>query len=133
MRRPETIEWGMPISESDFEILRKGFKPRWMEDRWAVRPTFLRESNAYSIRWTRSWTGDPHYELIIARNLSSRKGPMIRAMVYESFTQSDINITADMAKQEVICLSRNMLGCDIKAFGEIDEDKVFYYPLVSVE
>ncbi|KAF1827952.1 uncharacterized protein K489DRAFT_376111 [Dissoconium aciculare CBS 342.82] len=129
MRRPETIQWDLPISASDFEILKKGCKPRSMDDRWSVRPTYLRESHAYSISWTRSWTGDPHYTLIIVRNLSSRKGPVIESMIYESFTQSDIDITAEMAKQEVICLSRNMLGCEIKAFPEIDEDQVFSYPL----
>jgi hypothetical protein len=58
---------------------------------------------------------------------------MIKAMIYESFTQSDINITADMAKQEVICLSRLMLRCDIKSFPEIDDDKVFHYPLLPVK
>jgi hypothetical protein len=133
MRRPEKIEWDLPISESDFEKLKKGFKPTCMEDHWAVQPTYLRESNAYSICWTRSWTGDPHYVLIIARNLSSAKGPTIQAMIYESFTQSDINITAEMAKQEVICLSRGLLRCGINAFPEIDRKKVFHYPKVPVE
>jgi hypothetical protein len=50
-------------------------------------------------------------------------------MVFESLTRADNKITAEMAKQEVICLSRNVLGCKIAAFPPIDGDKVFVYPL----
>jgi hypothetical protein len=131
MRRPETVQWNLPISDADFAILKKGLRPQSMDDKWSVHPTYLRESNAYSVSWARSWTGYPHYTLIIARNVSSSKGPLIESMVFESFTRADIEITAEMAKQEVICLSRNVLECEIAAFPPIDDNKVFVYPLSS--
>jgi hypothetical protein len=129
MRRPQTVQWDLPISDADFTILKKGLRPESMDDKWSVHPTYLQESNAYSVSWARSWTGYPHYTLIIARNISSSKGPVIESMVFESLTRADNKITAEMAKQEVICLSRNVLGCKIAAFPPIDGDKVFVYPL----
>jgi hypothetical protein len=129
MRQPLTAQWNLPISSADFEILKTGFQSQSMDDKWNAIPTFLRESNAYSVVWSRSWTGDFHYILIIKETLPGTAGPGIESMIYESYTTSDIRITAEMAKEEVICLARGWLECEIKKFPEIDYNRVFSYPL----
>jgi hypothetical protein len=129
MREPQTIEWNLPISVSDFNILKTGFRSGNFDDKWAIDSSHLHESDAYSVAWSRSWTGHPHYILIIKENLSGTAGPGIESMIYESFTQADIRITAHMAKEEVICLARINFGCKFKEYPEVDMDKVFVYPL----
>jgi hypothetical protein len=53
MNSPETIEWGLPISQSDFKKFVKGFNSEQMEDRWRILPT-PKENNTYCIEFRRS-------------------------------------------------------------------------------
>jgi hypothetical protein len=121
MQRPRTVHWNLPISESDYNLLKIGFTPRSMDDYWEMKPVYLEESSAYSLRFLRTWTGISHYVLII-----KDQGPVIDSMVYESLTQGGNEITEDTAKKEVIALARGGLKCEIEAFPSLDGEVLFF-------
>jgi hypothetical protein len=59
MRRPETVHWDLHINKTDYNLLKTGFTPQSMDDRWEMKPAYLEESSAYSLCFARSWTGIP--------------------------------------------------------------------------
>jgi hypothetical protein len=121
MRRPKTVQWDLPISKSDYNLLKTGFIPQSIDDRWEMKPTYLEESSAYSLRFARSWTGISHYVLIV-----KDQGPVIDSMIYESLTEDGNEIAKDTAKKEVIALARDWLNCEIGAFPSLDGESLFF-------
>jgi hypothetical protein len=121
MRRPKTVHWDLPISKTDYNLLKTGFTPHTMDDRWEMTPDYLEESSAYSLRFARSWTGIPHYVLIVRD-----QGPIIDSMVYESLTEGGNEITENTAKKEVIALARDWLKCEIGAFPSLEGESLFF-------
>jgi hypothetical protein len=121
MRRPKKVQWDLPISKSDYNLLKTGFTPQSSDDRWEMKPAYLEESSTYSVCFARTWTGIPHYILIL-----KDQGPVIDSMIYESQTEGGNEITEDTAKKEVIALSRDWLKCKIGAFPSLDGESLFF-------
>ncbi|KAF1826753.1 uncharacterized protein K489DRAFT_313489 [Dissoconium aciculare CBS 342.82] len=118
MRSPRTIQWRIPISNSDFQRLIQGFSPSCMEERWVIESEYLDEGNAHRVRFMRSWTRNPYHELFIKEG---EKGYAIESLVYESVDESDQEITEDEAKELVISLARGWLECGIEVLPKEDE------------
>lgn len=121
MRRPITIHWDLPISESDYNLFKTGFTPQSMEDRWVIESAHVEGISAYSVCFARSWTGNPYHVLIV-----KGQGPVIDSLIYESLTEGGDEITEETAKEHVIALARGWLECEIAAFPRIDNDPPFY-------
>jgi hypothetical protein len=119
MNSPETIEWGLPISQSDFKKFVKGFNSGQMEDRWRILPT-PKENNTYCIEFRRSWTGDLYYTLEVAADHPDSKGPVIKTITWKSQTEGGVRLTHGMAKDAVIHISRAYMRSRLKEYPEID-------------
>jgi hypothetical protein len=132
MFQPAEVQLNLPISLTDFEKFKAGFKPTQPEDGWVIIPTYLKEKDAWSVNWERMAFDHSHYVFVILPASADGKGPLIESLIYESRTAARINISEDMAIKEAIFRARYDLECDIEAFPNIDFDEVFQYTMDMV-
>lgn len=123
MQKPATAPWSLSISNSDFQKLTAGFKPRDMDDRWRVVVSPADENGTISVHFSRSWTGIPHYILFIKPSDGDGGGAIIDAITWEQ-NKGGIYISEEMAKMTVVTISRSFLECDYDLLPEYDTDKL---------
>ncbi|KAF1822593.1 uncharacterized protein K489DRAFT_370245 [Dissoconium aciculare CBS 342.82] len=127
MFRPTEVPSNPPISLTDFEKFKAGFKPTQPEDGWEINSTYLKEKDAWSVNWARMAFGHSHYVFVILPASAHGKGLSIESLIYESRTAARINITEEMAIKEAIFRARYDLGFEIEAHPNISFDEVFQY------
>ncbi|OJJ07576.1 hypothetical protein ASPVEDRAFT_155399 [Aspergillus versicolor CBS 583.65] len=123
MQKPATAPWGLSISNSDFQKLTAGYKPRGMDDRWRVAVSPPDQNGTISVHFARSWTGIPHYVLFIKPIDGDSSDAIIDAITWEQ-NKGGIYISEEMAKMTVVTISRSFLECDYDLLPEYDTDKL---------
>lgn len=126
MELPATAQWGLTISDADFEKLKTGFEPQDMDDKWNVSASELDQSGNISIHISRSWTQKDFYVLVVKPSDGVR-GVKVEAITWEQ-DKGGIYISEDQAKKEAVLLCRSILGCGIDALPEYDPSIFWNHP-----
>ena len=130
MEEPATASWDLSISDTDLDKLKAGFMPQDMDDKWRITVTDQSQEGTSSIHFARSWTGIEHYVLFVKSNdggSSGGSGGKIEAITWEQ-NKGGIRITEELAKKEVVYMSRNLLECRFEALPEYSFEEVFDHP-----
>jgi hypothetical protein len=131
--RPTEVPLNLPISLTDLEKFKAGFKPTQPDDGWEINSAYLKEKDAWSVNWARMAFGHSHYVFVILPASARGKGPLIESLIYDSRTAARINITEDVTINEAIFRARSDPGCEIEAHPNIGFDEVFQYTFDIVE
>ena len=130
MIEPETAQWGLSISDADFEKLKAGFEAQDMDDKWTISLADLENGNK-SITITRSWTGRKHYILDVKpRNGDS--GVKIEAITWEQ-NKGGIYISEEQGKKEAVILCRGILDCHFEALPHYDDSLLWDHPTAGLD
>jgi hypothetical protein len=73
-----------------------------------------------------------HYVLIVKPDDSSSGGDKIEAITWEQNIDG-VRIPEDLAKREVVLITRSVLGCDFDALSEIDFNEVSNHATYQLE
>lgn len=113
MREPGTAPWDLSISDTDFEKLKAGYKPRYMDDRWTwavdgpdpdgnVSVQIIQWSipkAAYVLHLKRGENGSAKIDSITWEQKQSMTGHMV---------------SEEQAKMQIVHKSRVQLHCDFE-------------------
>ncbi|KAF2231420.1 hypothetical protein EV356DRAFT_451993 [Viridothelium virens] len=114
MKEPLTAPWGLPISDTDVEKLKVGFKSRSMDDRWDMLIEDPDENGNISLHILRSWLQEECYILhIVPKPHNDDEGNAnIQSITWEG-NKAGLQCDAEQAKEAVI-LSRGGLHCGLE-------------------
>lgn len=143
MLEPATAPWGLRISDSDYGKLSAGLEPQDMDDKWRVRVIDLSESATTAVHFSRSWTDQEYYVLVlkpidraaaaaVTTTTSGGGGMEIEALIWEQ-DKGGIHMTEELAKIEVILVSRSILGCDFEALPDYDSSSLENHPSARLD
>jgi hypothetical protein len=133
MQEPAIARWNVGISDTDFAKLKAGFEPQDHDDKWRYFVTDESENGNISIHVIRTGTRVEHYILSVKPGEGSSGGGKIETITWEQNLQGRIRISVDLAKKEVVLITRSVLGCDFEALPEIDFGEVFNHPAYRLE
>lgn len=119
MRDPATTLWELPISDTDYEKLMKGFSPQSLDDKWSIYAVDLDDGRTTKVTIGRGWRWYRHYLLHVTRR-SDDSGWMIESMTWEQNKGDVIFISEEQGKKEAIILCRIILKCEIEAFPQYE-------------
>ncbi|KAF2156003.1 hypothetical protein K461DRAFT_275068 [Myriangium duriaei CBS 260.36] len=107
MGRPMLAQWGVRISNSDFHKLEAGYKPRDMDDKWAIKADRPDSNGKILVRFSRSWTGEEQIVLRVRR--TSDGGAKIETIVWDQRNDGP-DFTEHESKETAKDLCRGLLG-----------------------
>ncbi|KUI59489.1 hypothetical protein VP1G_06764 [Cytospora mali] len=146
MKDPATASWGLSISHADFVKLKRGFRPREMEDRWIFKTmtdeevsdeaiseeemtdeelidesltdeAMLDLDQGGNISIRRRWTDKGIYRLAVKPN-EGGAGATIEAITWER-SQGD-RVSEEEAKIDAVILCRLIVKCESAAAPDYD-------------
>jgi hypothetical protein len=119
MKEPATAPWGLPISDTDLEKLKAGFRPKDQDDKWYfyVSPT----EQPISVHIARSAFNIDFYILHVVvkpgGDGSSGSSAEIASITWETNRGC---LSEEQAKKEAVMITRSVLECDFDAHPEYD-------------
>ncbi|KAI9647016.1 hypothetical protein NHQ30_005018 [Ciborinia camelliae] len=115
MKEPLTAPWGMPISDTDVEKIKVGFRSRNMDDKWNILIEDPDENGNISLHIIRSWSQEECYILhIVPKPSNDDSGSAnIQGITWEG-NKGGLQCDAEQAKKEAVILSRWLLHCEFE-------------------
>ncbi|OTA52915.1 hypothetical protein K449DRAFT_390622 [Hypoxylon sp. EC38] len=119
MKEPLTAPLDLPISDSDVEKLKVGFKSKSMDDKWDILIEDPDENGGISVHIIRSWLQEECYILHIVPRSSNDDGgsAKIRSITWEG-NKAGLQCDAEQAKKEAVILLRGHLNCEFEALPD---------------
>ncbi|KAF4452086.1 hypothetical protein F53441_5018 [Fusarium austroafricanum] len=107
---PDTASWNLPLSNTDYNKLIKGFEPQAMEDKWLCRADDPDTQGIVVVHMYRSWSGEEQISLAVAGDLNENitNGANI---VEISWDKS--RLTEREAKDLAFNICKWILGCQL--------------------
>jgi hypothetical protein len=128
MNEPRTVPWGVRISNDDFTKMKAGFEGSSQDDKWRFRASDQSDSGNTSITITRAGLRKDFYILHIKGDDVGDGSRIIEEFTWDHHIQKT-DIPEERAKREAVVLSRNILGCELKALPDYhDRSDLFRYP-----
>ena len=119
MKEPATAPWGLRISDTDLEEFKAGFRPQDMDDKWYYYVSATEQP--ITVHIARSAFNTLMYALYIVvkpgDDGSSGSSAEIASITWET---SRGCLLEEEAKEEVVGITRSVLGCDFDALP-VDE------------
>lgn len=124
MKNPSTAPWDLPISRSDVEKLKQGFKPAAMEDRWKCHADVPPDARGdFVVHLHRSWTGDEVFRMNVVVLAAPENGEKVASANTGEPHARIADITwdrgdgtfldsEDKAKEVAAGVCRGVMGCD---------------------
>lgn len=115
MKEPLTAPWGLPISDSDLDKLKVGFKSKSMDDKWDILIEEPDEDGNVSVHIIRSWLQEECYILHIVPKLNNDDGgsAKIQSITWEG-NKAGLQCDAEQAEKEAVMLCRGHLHCEFE-------------------
>ncbi|KLU92429.1 hypothetical protein MAPG_11375 [Magnaporthiopsis poae ATCC 64411] len=127
MREPATARWDLDISAADFAELKLGFKPKQMEDKWAIAATAEPDGDGVtSVHIMRSWRGSECYILHVkptgTDGTDGTGGARIESITWEQVLSESATArhTEKRAKMMAAYLCRIHVGCALEKLPAYD-------------
>ncbi|KAL8381809.1 hypothetical protein RB595_005868 [Gaeumannomyces hyphopodioides] len=123
MREPATARWDLDISAADFAELKLGFKPRQMEDKWAIAAAEPDGDGVTSVYIMRSWTGSECYILHVKpTGTDGTGGARIESITWEQnlSESATTRLMEKRAKMLAAYLCRTHVGCALEKLPTYD-------------
>ncbi|KLU86219.1 hypothetical protein MAPG_05236 [Magnaporthiopsis poae ATCC 64411] len=111
MQEPGTAPWDLSISDTDFEKLTAGFKPRYMEDRWAWDVDGPDPDGNISVQIVQWSIPKAAYVLHLKRGENG--SAKIDSITWEQ-NMKGIMVSEEQAKMEIVYKCRAQLHCDFE-------------------
>ncbi|KAI6086056.1 hypothetical protein F4821DRAFT_239248 [Hypoxylon rubiginosum] len=115
MKEPLTASWGLPISDTDVEKLKVGFKSKSMDDKWDMLIEEPDENGNISLHIIRHWVQQECYILHIVPKPSNNDGgsAKIQSITWKG-NKAGWQCDAEQAKKEAVILTRVHLHCEFE-------------------
>ncbi|KAI0839950.1 hypothetical protein F5Y06DRAFT_265047 [Hypoxylon sp. FL0890] len=116
MKEPLTAPWDLPISDTDVEKLKVGFKSKSMDDKWDMLIEDPDENGNISLHIIRNWLQEECYILHIVPKPCNDDGgsAKIQSITWEG-NKAGLQCDAEQAKKEAVILTRGHLNCEFEA------------------
>ncbi|KAI6347835.1 hypothetical protein MCOR25_010881 [Pyricularia grisea] len=117
MREPATARWDLDISAADFAELKLGFKPRQMEDKWAIAAAEPDGDGVTCVYVMRSWTRAECYILHVkSTGTDGTAAARIESITWEQKLNESATTqhTERRAKMLAAYLCRTHVGCALE-------------------
>jgi hypothetical protein len=117
MKKPLTAPLDLPLSSSDMQKLKAGFRPRNLDDKcaWLVED----ENGNTSIHVIRYFVHEEEYVLHIAPKSGDDDGARVDRITWEGDVNG-IQRDAEQAKKNVVILARVILKCEFETLPEYE-------------
>ncbi|PQE19103.1 atp-dependent dna helicase protein [Rutstroemia sp. NJR-2017a BBW] len=127
MKAPLTASLSIPISASDVEKIKAGFRSRNMDDKWDLLAENPDEEGNLSLHIIRNWL---HEECYVLHVVPEHEGKAkIEKITWEG-NKGGLRCDEKQAMMEAVILCRMMLGCEFEALpeygiGNLENTKVY--------
>jgi hypothetical protein len=115
MKEPLKAPWGLPISNTDMEKIKVGFRHRDMDDKWDMLIEDPDENGNISLHIIRSWLQEDCYILHIVPRPSNDndESAKIQSITWEG-NKAGLQCDEEQAKKEAVILCRGWLQCEFE-------------------
>ena len=124
MKDPHTAPWGVSISNADLTKLKAGLEPQNQDNKWRVWASDQDQSGNMSITFARTAF---RREMYIFHVKAGDGGNSIEAFTWEQ-SNGAARISEELAKKQVVVLSRKLLECDMEALPEYGDSVTWKLP-----
>lgn len=127
MKDPMTAPWDTIISIADVDKLKRGFKPRNMDDKWEILVEDPNENGHLSIHIVRFLLREECYTVCIipgaSSNISGGVSARFESLTWETNKPGDktkvaLQSDAEQAKEEALLIFKNVLYCKFETLPQ---------------